>query len=215
MGVINDMTGKVIDRLTVIEQAPYDGIGHIRWKCKCACGNEIVVRGNHLRRGNTRSCGCLNKETCRETGKSQRVHGMSNTPEYRVWAGIKSRCLNEKNSAFKDYGGRGIAVCDSWVDSFEQFFNDMGARPSEDHSIDRICVDGDYAPGNCRWATVEEQQNNKRNSEKHLYVGEMLTVTQIAQRADVNYKTLSGRLRRGLSLEEALTVEKHSRRRSF
>ena len=151
-----DLTGQRFGRIIVIEKTDRRSGRHIIWKCKCDCGKETFVSGNNLRSGNTTSCGCLNKELVI-------THGQSYSSEYGSWKMMKDRCYNLKNKQFKDYGGRGIEVCDRWKDSFENFFEDMGPKSSGKHSIDRIDVNGNYDPENCKWSTDVEQNRNKRN----------------------------------------------------
>lgn len=124
------------------------------WDCLCSCGNQTTVRGAHLRGSDCQSCGCLALE-----GKT--LHGLSKTTEHVIWSGILQRCENKNNHGYRNYGGRGIKVCSRWKD-FENFYADMGRRPSSKHSIDRINNDGDYEPNNCRWATVSQQLANRR-----------------------------------------------------
>jgi hypothetical protein len=130
------------------------------WLCQCECGNTVVVNGNALRRGNTRSCGCLQKD---EASLRRRTHGMKGTPTYRSWVAMKNRCTNPRQDNYGRYGARGIAVCDRWLGEggFDAFLYDMGERP-EGTTLDRIDPDGNYEPANCRWATAEEQERNKR-----------------------------------------------------
>lgn len=132
------------------------------WICLCDCGITVTVIASCLRNGDTRSCGCLNREN---TSNRNTTHGLSKTPEYRVWKGIRKRCFNDKTKCYHNYGGRGITICDRWKDNFENFYEDMGPRP-EGMSIDRINNDGNYEPGNCRWATAVEQCNNQRKTLK-------------------------------------------------
>lgn len=148
-----DLTGRIFGRLTVIEEVNKKG-RDIEWVCKCCCGNTVTVRRSSLMSERTKSCGCLWRE-------KQTTHNASKTPEYRVWQSMKQRCNNAKAYRYKDYGERGIVVCDRW-NSFECFFEDMGQRPSISHSVDRIDNDGNYEPGNCKWSTRSEQQRNKR-----------------------------------------------------
>lgn len=131
-------------------------------KCVCDCGEETVVRSDKLKSGHTKSCGCLQRERTRDALSKTKTHGMTNSNEYYVWCGMKSRCFNENNKSYKNYGGRGITVCDRWRDSFENFYKDMGPRPSSTHQIDRINNDGNYEPDNCKWRTPSENCLNRR-----------------------------------------------------
>lgn len=162
-----DYVGQVFGRITVLAKAPSVGYAN-RWACRCACGTEWVVYGAALISGRSTSCGCRLREVAKERHLS---HGESrrglHSPEYKAWRGIKQRCLRPSFRFWKDYGGRGITVCERWRYSFENFLADMGRKPSAKHSIDRIDVDGNYEPHNCRWATRIEQAQNKRNTIPH------------------------------------------------
>jgi hypothetical protein len=128
-----------------------------RFRCICDCGNIRSVNLTGLRNGSIKSCGC------KEIIYPHKTHGNTNSVEYRTWADMKSRCYNTKVKNYKNYGGRGIIVCDRWLNSFQNFLEDMGKRP-DGYTIDRINVDGNYEPNNVRWATWKEQQNNRRNN---------------------------------------------------
>lgn len=173
------------------------------WICVCDCGRSINVPTNRLRLGQTKSCGCLATESKQRQRPEITTHGMTNTPEYRAWIALRSRCTNEKAGTYQDYGARGIVVCDRWKDSFENFYTDMGPRPTPDHSVERRDVNGNYDPNNCYWATRLEQMNNRRVNVFYNFQGEQLTLTQIARRIGVNVETIRSRLNRGATEEEA------------
>jgi len=156
-----DIAGQRFGRLVAIEDSGKRSHSHILWRCICDCGNETLVTANNLLKGKTRSCGCLRTETTIERSTK---HGGAHLPEYHVWTDIKNRCYNENCSHYRYYGGRGIQVCARWRDSFANFYSDMGPRPSPRHTIDRIDNDGDYEPDNCRWATYDQQSQNRTST---------------------------------------------------
>jgi predicted nucleic acid-binding Zn ribbon protein len=174
--------------------------------CKCSCGNLVVVVNGSLQTGYTSSCGCFQKEIA---SKRATKHGMRGISEYDIWRSMAQRCNNQKSSSYTNYGGRGIVMCDRWLDpenGFTNFYTDMGPRPSPKHSIDRIDVDGNYCPENCRWATHKEQARNKRNNKMITYAGKTLCLVEWDEEVGIPYTTIWARLRNGWSVEEALTT---------
>lgn len=171
------------------------------WQCRCDCGGIKVIYGASLKAGLTRSCGCLKREI---SVKRLTTHGMSRSPEFLAWETMLKRCDNPNSPAFKYYGGRGITIDPSWR-KFDQFFRDMGFRPSSKHSIDRVNNNGSYCKANCRWATRIEQANNRRNNHLVKLDGQVMTLTQAADRYSIPVKRASLRLRRGWSVEDAFT----------
>ncbi len=158
--VRSDLVGKTFDRLTVVEYSHTNKHGNAMWVCLCECGNTIVASGGHLVNGHTSSCGCRKNEI---SGARFRKHGMKHTRLYTIWMDMRSRCKYESMKCFKHYGGRGIKVCDEWQNSFETFYGWAIANGySDELTIDRIDVDGNYEPSNCRWATMKEQRANQR-----------------------------------------------------
>jgi len=155
-----DITGNKYNRLTALEFS-HKGKKVNYWKCMCDCGKTTTVHINALTSGGTKSCGCLKEQSVKEFIKRATKHGLYKIAEYKVWQGMKQRCNNTNHSSYKNYGGRGIKVCDRW-NSFVNFINDMGEKPAVDLSIDRIDNDGDYEPNNCRWADAITQNNNQR-----------------------------------------------------
>jgi hypothetical protein len=197
------MTGQTFGRLTVVSYLRLDK-GKTVWRCACACGTIKDVRGPSLRTGNTKSCGCLSRDTVRRRSTK---HGRAKTPEYVVWLGMKQRCSNTKHIGFPQYGARGIRVCERWRDDFAAFLADMGRRPSPAHSLERINNAWDYEPGNVRWATRSEQARNKRNNVLLTLGGETLTMTDWATRLGTTAQVVWTRLnRQGWSIERALTT---------
>jgi hypothetical protein len=157
--VFINLSGQKFNRLTVLYRVENSGQNRVQFLCRCDCGKEVVAISENLKNGNTKSCGCLNTET---RSKLNRRHGLGKPPEYNSWRAMKARCYRPKNNRYQHYGGRGIKVCDRWINSFENFYKDMGRKPGPAYTIDRKNVDGSYEPDNCKWATKTEQRLNVR-----------------------------------------------------
>lgn len=160
----DDISGKTFGRLTAVWPAGRKFKRMVVWLCMCECGKLVLGVGRTLRKGVTLSCGCLTREKLAVSSRAARLrHGEAspNTKEYRAWKAAKARCYDPKSAFYHRYGGRGISMCERWRHSFEAFLSDMGRKPSHDMSLDRINNEGNYEPGNCRWATAKQQANNK------------------------------------------------------
>lgn len=194
-----DETGKRYGRLVVEEPVSASNRG-VKWKCRCDCGQSHNVLGVALRQGQVSSCGCLRADLGRAMLTK---HGLYKSPGYNSWWGAKMRCRNPRNQHYWRYGGAGIAFSPAW-DKFEDFIEDMGLPPSPRHSIDRIDGRGNYEPGNCRWATQQEQIWNRNTTIWITHDGERLPVREWARRSGVHPATLRKRLRDGWSIVKAL-----------
>ena len=197
------LTGNKYGRLTAKERVEDyilpSGRKCIMYKCVCECGNEVIVRATHLKDGNTKSCGCLSSEVhrdlCKVLGEETYTHRMINTRIYRIWGNLVNRCVNINNPAYKNYGGRGISVCDEWKYSFEKFYDwAISSGYNDTLTIDRINNDDGYYPENCRWVSRIQQGNNKRNNRIIEYNGLKLTLAECARQYNIPYKTLHRRI---------------------
>lgn len=190
--------GKQFGRLTVLSLHHTQGKKEF-YLCKCSCGNEKVIEASHIKCGHTKSCGCLHKE-------SVTTHGMGTTRLCRTWHHIKYRCFNKTCPSYDCYGGRGITVCEEWKNDFSAFYNWAIANGyREDLTLDRIDVNGNYEPSNCRWVTWKEQQWNRRNSKFITYKGVTKCVAEWADILGIKLATLHQRLRKGWPVERALS----------
>lgn len=198
MAKLIDLQGRVFGKLTVYQR---DGSvrGRPAWSCKCTCGNWVRVGGGQLSSGDTNSCGCLQREWAR-SGQSQKTHGARYTTEYKIWDGIKQRCLNKNERAYPNYGGCGITICERWKSSFENFLADMGHRPDVSYTLDRRDNDGPYSPANCRWATWIEQNNNQRSNVRIEHNGMLLSMADWARLLGINYSTFKWYVSRGYDM---------------
>lgn len=204
-----NLLGQTFTRLTVIEylgQHPKKGG---EWKCICSCdGKECTAHTSDLNIGKKKSCGCLAKEA--QAGLEHKIlHGLSKTSEYYAWCSMRSRCYRPKDASYKSYGERGISVTPRWLEpkgkGFLNFLEDMGNKPSPEHSLDRFPdVNGNYFKENCRWGTGEQQANNRRNNVLMEYEGEPYTLTQLARKLGIDINTFKHHLRNNHSIEYML-----------
>jgi len=203
-----ELTGNVFGRLTVVSRGPNTKEKCAQFYCLCSCGNEKLIRSRSLLSGKTVSCGCHNSDKTKIFNSlTKRTHGHKAnggiTPEYQAWTSMIDRTTNPNCTNFHRYGGRGISVCDRWRNSFEDFFADMGNRPSIKHSLDRKDYNGNYEPSNCRWATRKEQSRNLHNNVRVPYKGESLTLQHISEKTGVPYTYLRYKKQTGISMEQA------------
>ncbi len=196
-----DLTGKRVGHMEVIgfgsKRKRPGGSFSYEWLCKCDCGKEFAADGTCIRRGSATSCGCMSVH-------AGQTHGMTSHPLYAVWCGMKQRCYGKNHKNYAEYGGRGITICDRWRDSFENFYADMGDRPTPRHTIERNDNDGMYEKDNCRWATRAEQTENQRSTKLLALKGEVLSISKWARRLGIPRRTIGRRLAAGWTVEQAL-----------
>ena len=210
------VVGDVFGKLTVQDGPHYntgrDALGKPYWRCKCICGKDHWVCHGNLLNGSTQSCGCYQSE---RRGKTLHLHGESAnsktgkkaSSEFIAWCSMRARCNNPNSTDYKNYGGRGIVVCDRWTESFSNFLEDMGRKPTAGHSLDREDVNGPYSFDNCRWATSEQQALNKANSIRLTMNGESLPIVEWSRRTGLSQDLLRKRRSKGWSDERILTTK--------
>lgn len=202
-----DLSGQKFGRLTPIEIVGTHSSRAKLWRCRCDCGGETTVEATKLRTGNTRSCGCLVTEHAIRVRPSAVRHGDTQggkmSAEWRAWRNMRSRCSRPSDVSYARYGGRGIRVCERWL-TYENFLADVGRRPSPAHSLDRIDSDGHYEPGNVRWATDQQQAENRGQTTVVTIHGEAMSVSRAARTLGLSKGTVMARLSRGWTPEEAL-----------
>jgi len=196
-------TIKKFSRLTLISDTKKRYGSHIIAKYRCNCGNICFIRKSLVNLGKSKSCGCLRKERFK---KLLTKHGLSRSPEYSIRKSMVARCYNKKNNSYKNYGGRGIKVCKRWL-KFENFYKDMGPRPNKSFSLERINNNKGYSKSNCKWATPEEQGNNKSNSVFYLYKNKKITISIVSRMLGLNKNTIYSRIKRkGLKNGDAIDL---------
>lgn len=197
------LTGRTFGRWSVGEFESFRGNRRRpHYHCVCSCGTRRPVAAEHLLRGHSKSCGCLARDV---TSARCRTHGSYTNPTYRIWHNMVNRCHNSNHPDHAAYGARGVVACESWRQSFESFFSDMGDRPSPQHSLDRYPDnDGPYSPENCRWATATEQGRNKRTNRLLTFRGETMPMIAWADRLGLSAGTIHARLKMGWTVEDAL-----------
>lgn len=203
--MINNLIGQKFGRLTVLSRCGSATSGDAIWECGCECGKKTRATGYQLRANKKKSCGCY-----RASLRNSLTHGMSKSPEHKIWRSMLGRCGNPRQDKGNNYCNRGISVCPRWQ-SFENFYADMGSRPSSSHSIDRIDPNGNYEPSNCRWATLAEQAVNKRNTRYVAYEGQIIPLIEAVRKSGtpLHYETIWARIQNGWPIDCALFEPQH------
>ena len=207
MATAIDMAGVVVNGITILAKMASMN-GKVVWQCRCPCGTEFQAAGTYLRSGKAHGCNqCSKKRVIRAITK----HGAIGTREYVTYSAMKSCCYNPKDKRYDRYGGRGITICSRWMESFNNFLSDMGQKPSKEHSIERLEVDKGYEPGNCIWATLSEQANNRSNNTRIEINSVTKNLTQWSRETGVCRTVILRRMKRGLSGEALVAQTKPTR----
>lgn len=207
MGFRENLKGRKFNKLQVIDFYG-NKKGRTYWQCKCDCGKVCILEAYKIKSGHTKSCGCLGVENKKTLYKYSIKHKKMDTKLYRVWQNMKRRCYTASSNSYKNYGARGIIVCEEWKNDFLSFYNwaiENGYR--DDLTIDRIDVNGNYEPSNCRWATVTEQANNKRNNRFIQYKGEKHTIAEWSKILKIKRETLRYRIKHNFPLEKVFSTK--------
>lgn len=206
MGVFKDLSGQKFGMWTVLDRSEDFGDKQVKWNCKCECGCFGKVHAQNLTSGGSKGCGCARyADLANRSATHGQTRGRKVPPTYHSWAGMKARCNNPKNSYYKSYGGRGISVCERWL-TYENFFKDMGEKP-DGYSIDRIDVNGNYSPENCKWSSLSDQANNKTNNHVITYLNETKTLQEWSKTIGISHGSLLFRIYKAKwPIEKAMTT---------
>lgn len=206
-----DLTGQKFNRLLVLYKTSKSKSGHYYWLCKCDCGKEKEILGTHLIQGNIKSCGCYNSELASKRAKMKQK--IPNKRLSHIWQSMKQRCYDENSISYKNYGKRGITICNEWLNNPTNFYDwAMANGYRENLTIDRIDVNGNYEPNNCRWVIWKKQCENKRNNVIIEYNGEKECVSYFIKKYNLNEFAIYDRLRRGWSIKDAIEIPVKERR---
>lgn len=211
MGKKIEMVGYEFSGCVVIKEIGRDKDKKVTWLCICNCGNEFIATGKHIRTGDVKSCGCYKRSVMSGQGIKNKTHGQSKTRLYSIWHGMKKRCALEGDTSYKNYGGKGISVCDDWKESFESFRDWSLLNGYTDKlTIDRIDSTGNYTPENCRWANWNEQARNRSNNSKVVYKGKLITQSEVAELAGISKELVYYRKNNGIDYDKPKSFVKES-----
>lgn len=205
MTMFEDITGKIFNNWKVLKRVADGKRKETQYLCECKCGTKRIVKAYALKNGRSKSCGCLRAELARD---KHIKHGKTGTRIYNIWRSMKKRCYIKSSKDYIRYGKRGILICSEWKESFENFYNwAINNGYNDNLTIDRIDVNGNYEPSNCRWITMKEQQSNKRSNHLITYKGVTLPVCLWADKYKIKRSTLCTRLKQGVNFEQAITIK--------